>query len=78
MTRWATKWTGEANKQYEDMAHTLKERQLQDSSVSIGVASFDPKENALSPKTPQELIEAADQDLFRDKESRRKPGETSR
>ena len=45
---------------------------LQDSSISIGVASFDPNANANYPPDPQRLIEDADKDLFTDKESRRK------
>jgi diguanylate cyclase (GGDEF)-like protein len=65
-------------KQYEAMAAKLEEPLLKVSSVSIGVASFDPKVTAGNPATPQELVEKADQDLFRDKESRRKPGEPSR
>jgi diguanylate cyclase (GGDEF)-like protein len=65
-------------KQYEAMAATLTEPLLQASSISIGIASFDPKENKDNFKNTQELVEAADQDLFRDKQSRRKPGESSR
>ena len=46
--------------------------ELRESSVSIGVATFDP--NALdgtNPKSPQELVEEADKDLFLDKKSRK-------
>jgi diguanylate cyclase (GGDEF)-like protein len=63
---------------YETMAKKLEEPRLQDSSISIGIASFDPKSGAAQPKNPQELIEKADKDLFTDKESRRKPGEPTR
>lgn len=63
---------------YHAMARALDEEKLKDSSISIGVASFDPKVNATHPPNPQALIEEADKDLFHDKESRRKPGEASR
>ena len=59
-------------KQYEQMASELTDPLLKQSSMSIGVASFDPKENQAGPKTPQELMEAADKDLFSDKAGRRK------
>ena len=65
-------------KQYEEMAAKLEDALLKTSSISIGVASFDPKADAGNPATPQELVEKADQDLFKDKESRRKPGEPTR
>ena len=65
-------------KQYEAMASTLTEPLLKASSISIGVASHDPKTSETIFKNAQALIEAADQDLFRDKESRRKPGQSSR
>ena len=56
---------------YHGMAKKLEEA-LQDSSISIGVASFDPNINPDFPANPQALIEEADKDLFIDKESRRK------
>ncbi|MBI4352704.1 MAG: diguanylate cyclase [Candidatus Omnitrophica bacterium] len=56
---------------YEAMARTL-EPALQDSSISIGVAAFDPRVNPKFPSRPQQLIEEADQDLFMDKKDRRK------
>ncbi len=65
-------------KSYEAMASGLEGELLKASSISIGVASYDPKENTSLYKDPQALVEAADQDLFRDKESRRKPGEKGR
>ena len=55
---------------YNTMAGKL-ESALQDSSISIGVASFDPSSNPHYPPDPQRLIEDADKDLFTDKESRR-------
>ena len=54
-------------KQYETMAATLTAPLLRASSISIGVASYDPKENNALFKNAQALVEAADQDLFRDK-----------
>lgn len=65
-------------KSYEEMAGQLDDAFLKTSSISIGYASFDPKVNADTFKNPQQLIEAADKNLFEDKESRRKPGEASR
>ncbi len=65
-------------KMYEDMAKKLDEVRLQDSSISIGFASFDPKSDGENSQTPQQLIELADKNLFEDKESRRKPGEPKR
>ncbi len=56
---------------YHAMAAKL-EPALQDSSISIGIASFDPSVNPNYPPDPQRLIEDADKDLFTDKESRRK------
>lgn len=64
--------------QYHAMAAKLEDPFLQTSSISIGVASFDPNDPAAAPKSAQELVETADKDLFADKESRRKPGESSR
>lgn len=64
--------------QYHAMAAKLEDPFLKTSSISIGVASFDPGDPASSPKTAQELVEIADKDLFADKESRRKPGEAPR
>lgn len=48
---------------------------LKESSISIGVATYDPKQNADYPPDPQRLVEDADKDLFTDKEKRRKPGD---
>ena len=56
---------------YHAMAAKL-EPALQDSSISIGVASFDPAVNSSYPQDSQRLVEDADKDLFTDKESRRK------
>lgn len=64
--------------QYHAMAAKLDDSFLKTSSISIGVASFDPSDPSSHPATPQELVEIADKDLFADKESRRKPGESSR
>ncbi|GEM_PF-803725 len=58
---------------YHAMAVQL-EPALKDSSISIGVASFDPAVNPHYPPEPQRLIEDADKDLFTDKESRRQGG----
>jgi len=63
---------------YAKMAAALEEPSLKTSSISIGYASFDPQSEGAKPKSPQELIELADKDLFEDKESRRKPGEEKR
>ncbi len=63
---------------YHQMARNLQEPGLQDSSISIGIATFDPKINSKHPENPQKLLEEADKDLFVDKESRRKPGEKGR
>ncbi|MCG3175848.1 MAG: hypothetical protein MOGMAGMI_00784 [Candidatus Omnitrophica bacterium] len=63
---------------YHAMAAKLDDPMLKDSSISIGVATFDPKQDPNHPKDPQELVEIADKDLFEDKESRRKPGEPRR
>ncbi len=65
-------------KMYEMMAQALEEPQLRESSISIGLASFDPKAAGPRPKSTQELIELADKDLFRDKESHRLPGQEKR
>ena len=65
-------------KMYETMAMKLQEPRLRDSSMSIGVASFDPRVAGPRPRNPQELIELADKDLFEDKESRRLPGQEKR
>ncbi len=63
---------------YHEMARALAEPGLQDSSISIGIATFDPKIDPKHPENPQKLLEEADKDLFTDKESRRKPGEARR
>ncbi len=55
---------------YQAMVKTL-EPALCDSSVSIGVASFDPAKDPRYPPDPQRLIEDADKDLFLDKSSHR-------
>jgi diguanylate cyclase (GGDEF)-like protein len=55
---------------YHAMVKTL-EPALQGSSISIGVASFDPEKDPHKPAGPQALIEEADKDLFADKNSRR-------
>ncbi len=56
---------------YHAMAKTLAP-ELRDSSVSIGVATFDPNNpDGTNPTSPQELVEEADKDLFLDKKSRR-------
>ncbi len=59
---------------YEKMAQKLEEPLLKESSLSIGVASFDPTIDAGIPRNPQELIEEADKDLFLDKEARKGKG----
>lgn len=61
---------------YHAMAAKLEDPMLKDSSISIGVATFDPKQDPTHPKDPQELVETADKDLFEDKESRRRTGES--
>ena len=59
---------------YHAMAKSLTPG-LQDSSISIGVATFDPRnDDGRNPKNPQELVEEADKDLLSDKETRRKNG----
>lgn len=63
---------------YHKMAAGLEDAMLKASSVSIGIASFDPKSDGPKAENPQQLIEWADKDLFEDKESRRKPGEERR
>jgi len=63
---------------YHAMAQKLEDPMLKASSVSIGVASFDPSVDPKYPPDPQRLIEDADKDLFLDKEARRKPGEERR
>ena len=60
---------------YHAMAAKLDDPMLKASSISIGVSAYDPRETENNPKSPQELVETADKDLFADKESRRKPGE---
>jgi len=65
-------------KAYHDMALGLEEPQLRDSSISIGIATFDPKIDSRRPENPQKLLEEADRDLLTDKESRRRPGEAAR
>lgn len=57
---------------YHRMAAGL-EPALKDSSISIGVATFDPSAGGPRPASPQELIEWADKNLFEDKQKRRKP-----
>jgi len=74
----AKAYRGRLRTQYETMAKKLDNPLLQQSSISIGVATFDPLVNAEKPASPQELIEEADKDLFQDKESRRKPWEGRR
>jgi diguanylate cyclase (GGDEF)-like protein len=56
--------------QYHAMAKKLQP-ELQDSSISIGVATFDPQVDPKFPPNAQTLVEIADKDLFEDKESRR-------
>jgi diguanylate cyclase (GGDEF)-like protein len=56
---------------YHGMAKQLAP-ELQGSSISIGVATYDPSVDPLYPTDTQKLIEEADKDLFADKESRRK------
>ena len=63
---------------YHKMAESLNDAMLKTSSISIGVASFDPKADGVKAENPQQLVEWADKDLFEDKESRRKPGEERR
>ncbi len=63
---------------YHAMAHALEDERLHDSSISIGLATFDPAVNPKHPENTQKLLEEADKDLFTDKESRRKPGEARR
>lgn len=63
---------------YHAMAAKLDDPMLKQSSISIGVASYDPAVDPKYPPDPQRLIEDADKDLFTDKESRRKPGEERR
>ncbi len=58
-----------------DMYHAMAKKlepALQDSSISIGIATYDPSLDAHHPPDPQTLVEEADKDLFTDKESRRK------
>lgn len=62
---------------YETMARKLDEPLLHESSISIGVATYDPKANSAYPPDAQRLVEDADKDLFLDKEVRRKPGQTT-
>ena len=57
---------------YHAMASKL-EPALQESSISIGLATYDPGSKEILPENPQKLIEEADKDLFDDKEKRRKP-----
>lgn len=57
-------------KLYHAMAQEL-EPPLRNSSISIGVAVFDPNLDFQAPPTTQKLVEDADQDLFLDKKSRR-------
>ncbi|HTL69970.1 MAG TPA: CHASE2 domain-containing protein [Candidatus Eisenbacteria bacterium] len=63
---------------YHQMAGKLEDPLLKESSISIGVASFDPAVDPKYPPDTQRLVEDADKDLFLDKESRRKPGEARR
>lgn len=56
--------------QYHAMAKKL-EGSLQDSSISIGIATFDPAVDPKFPSNAQALVEIADKDLFEDKNSRR-------
>ena len=57
---------------YHRMAAKL-EPALQGSSISIGLATYDPASGPPFPESPQKLIEEADKDLFADKEKRKKP-----
>ncbi len=57
---------------YHRMAAEL-EPALRDSSISIGIATYDPSVDAKNPENPQRLIEEADKDLFEDKDKRRRP-----
>lgn len=63
---------------YHEMARKLDDERLHDSSISIGIATFNPKIDPKRPESTQKLLEEADQDLLIDKESRRKPGEPRR
>lgn len=60
-------------KLYYEMAQTL-EPALKDSSISVGIATFDPTLNLYDLQNTQALIEKADKDLFLDKRTRRKEG----
>ncbi len=58
-----------------DMYHAMAKKlepALQDSSISIGIGTYDPTINPEVPADTQALVEEADKDLFKDKESRRK------
>ncbi|MBI3252660.1 MAG: diguanylate cyclase [Candidatus Omnitrophica bacterium] len=63
---------------YEAMASALDHPMLKHSSISVGVACFDPALAGAQPPSPQKLIEEADRDLLMDKERMRVPGEPSR
>ena len=56
---------------YHAMAEKLDEPLLKASSISVGVASYDPAVNPSDPPNSQPLIENADQDLFQDKRNHR-------
>lgn len=67
----AKAYRGRLRNLYHAMAKTLAP-ELQGSSISIGVATFDPNDSGpVQPKDPQALVEEADKDLFLDKKSRR-------
>ncbi len=55
---------------YHLMAKKIEHPLLSESSISIGVASYDPALSVRHPANPQQLIEAADKDLFLDKQRR--------
>lgn len=63
---------------YHAMAQTLDQPLLKSSSISIGVAAYDPGIDPNFPPTAQRLLEEADRDLMLDKEKRRVPGEPAR
>ena len=63
---------------YHQMVKKLEDERLHDSSISIGLATFDPSVDPRRPESTQKLLEEADKDLFIDKESRRRPGELRR
>lgn len=76
-TNWleAKAWRHRLRKAYEEMASKFDHVQLRASTISIGIATFDPSIDAHFPANPQSLIEEADKDLFLDKEAGRKGSE---